>query len=280
MDFDADAYLSTVGQSNDSDINLFKASIALAAVDHDGVSLDKYFNHLNKLCKAVKARHENLLKEGANDDAGTQLAALKHIIADQEGYTGDVETYDDLQNADLIRVIDRRRGMPIALSVLYIQVGRELGWELDGLNMPGHFVCRVEKDGERLIFDPFDCAKTLNAADLRALLKKTQGDFAELSAKYYEAAPNRDILIRLQNNIKLRLIENEEYEKAAMVVEAMRKIDPDEFRLLLDAGVLYARVGQHMAAARCLEGYIDKAPNPRDRQEAAILLQQLRDILQ
>lgn len=280
MDFDPDAYLKSVGQSDDSDINLFKAAIALAAQDHDGVSLDKYFNHLTKLTGAVQERHKALLDGGADDDAATQLAALKHIIADQEGYAGDAETYDDLQNADLIRVIDRRAGMPIALSVLYVQVGRELGWAVDGLNMPGHFVCRIEKDGERLIFDPFDCAKMLNAPDLRALLKKTQGEFAELSSEYYDAAANRDILIRLQNNIKLRLIENEDYEKASAVVEAMRKIDPHEFRLLLDAGVLYARVGQHVAAARCLEGYIDKAPNPRDRQEAALLLQQVRETLQ
>lgn len=279
MDFDPQSYLQEAGQGPDKGINLFDAAIALAAPEHEGVSLDKYFNHLKKISADVEARYKALLAEGAGDTAETQLAALKHILADQEGYAGSKDDYDDLQNADLIRVIDRRTGMPIALSILYIEAGRALGWQVEGLNMPGHFICRLEKDGQRLIFDPFDRARLLNAADLRQLLKKTQGDFAELSSDYYEPAANREILIRLQNNIKLRLIDNEDYERAARVVEAMRRIDPGEFRLLLDAGVLYARVGQNVAAARCLESYIDKAPNPKDRQEAAILLQQLRETL-
>lgn len=280
MDFDPDRTLRSLGKEKDSQIDLFTAGIALAASEHPGISLEKYFSHFNKIVSDTRERHRALIAEGAEDNAQTQLAALKHIIADQEGYIGDEETYDDLQNADLIRVIDRRTGMPIALAILYIQAGREQGWSVDGLNMPGHFVCRLESGGQRLIFDAFDRAKILNAADLRALLKKTQGNFAELSADYYEAAANRDILIRLQNNIKLRLIENEEYEKAAKVVEAMRQIDPEEFRLLLDAGVLYARVGKPKAAVQCLEKYIDQAPNARDRQEAALLLQQLRDTIE
>lgn len=279
MEFDPDSTLRLLGTQKDSQIDLFTAGIALAAAEHPGISLEKYFSHFKKIVADTGERHAALIAEGAQDTAQTQLAALKHIIADQEGYIGDEENYDDLQNADLIRVVDRRTGMPIALAILYIQAGRALGWTVDGLNMPGHFVCRLESGGQRLIFDAFDRAKILNAPDLRALLKKTQGDFAELSADYYEAASNRDILIRLQNNIKLRLIENEEYEKAAGVVEAMRMIDPDEFRLLLDAGVLYARVGRPKAAVRCLEDYIDQARNPKDRQEAALLLQQLKDTL-
>lgn len=280
MNFDPDSYLAGLGAQEDSSIDLFTAAIALAAPDHPGLSLDKYFSHLKKLTDDTRARHDALIAEGAQDNAETQLAALKHILADQEGYAGDEENYDDLQNADLIRTVDRRLGMPIVLSLIYIQVGRNLGWALEGLNMPGHFICRLEVDGQRLIFDPFGRARVLNAADLRALLKQTHGEGAELSAEYYEPASNTDILIRLQNNIKLRLIDNEEYEKAAAVVEMMRKVDPEEFRLLLDAGVLYARVGKPMAAVRCLEDYIDRAPNPKDRQEAAILLQQLRETLE
>ena len=279
MSFDPATYLHDIQNLPDGDINIALAALALCAPDHSGISFERYINHLKKMETDVHARHKALLDKGADDSAETCLAALKHILSDQEGYSGDTETYDDLQNADLIRVIDRRKGMPITLSILYIHVGRALGWDVAGLNMPGHFICRIEKDGSRLIFDPFDCAKILQASDLRVLLKKTQGEFAELAAEYFEPASSRGILVRLQNNLKLRLIENEEYEKALEIVEGMRLVDPDEFRLLLDAGVLYARVGQNKAAVRSLESYIDRAPGHKDRQEAAILLQQLRDRL-
>lgn len=274
-----EAYLDTLGQERDEDIDLGHAALALAAVDHPGVSLDRYIHHLKKLETDVGERYQSLLSSGAQDDAATRLAALKHILADQEGYAGDEEDYDNLDNADLIRVIDRRRGMPITLSILYIHAGRAQGWDVRGLNMPGHFVCRIEQDGKRLIFDPFHRAALLQAPDLRALLKKTHGEKAELSAAFYEPASPRDILIRLNNNLKLRLIEGEDYQAALKIVERMRRIAPQEYRLLLDAGVLYARVGQNLAAARALEGYIDRAPNSRDRQEAALLLNQIRELL-
>lgn len=272
-------YLKNVGHLPDDEVDVGLTALALAAPAYVGRSLERYKNHLKKLQKDVQARHASLLKEGADDTAETRLSALAHILHAQEGYDGDSETYDDVKNADLIAVIERRKGMPIALGILYIATGQALGWDVCGLQMPGHFICRLEKEGQRLIFDPFNGGSILNAAEMRELVKQALGEYAELSTTYYEPATNRDILIRLQNNIKLRLIEAEAYQEALHVVEAMRRVDPKEYRLLLDAGVLYARIGQHMAAARALEDYIDKAPNPKDRREAAILLQQVREAL-
>jgi len=148
-----------------------------------------------------------------------------------------------------------------------------------GLNIPGHFVCRMDYEGTRLIFDPFAQCALLGAPELRRLIKQSLGPNAELSSTYYEPASNRTILIRLQNNIKMRRIEAEDYEGALNVVEAMRAIDPAEYRLLLDAGVLYARTNRLQKAIVALEDYIGKAPDPRDQHEAALLLQQIRESL-
>lgn len=271
--------LRAVGALPDQSVDLGKTALFLAAVEQPGLSLERYEHHLAKLAADVGERHDALLQAGAGDQAETRLAALKHILIDQYGYSGDTETYDDLQNASLIRVIDRRKGMPIALAILCIHVGRALGWPLHGLNLPGHFICRLDHGAARLIFDPFDSCAPLQAPDLRRLLKKTQGAQAELSATYYEPADNRTILARLQNNIKLRRIEAEDYEGALRTVEAMRAVDPGEYRLLLDAGVLYARTNRLQNAIETLEQYIQKAPVDRDRQEAAILLRQIRESL-
>ena len=268
--------LDEVGRIADEDIDLYKTALILSAQRHKGRSQDRYIQYFKKVKDQVADAYATLLLEGEGENAQTRLGALTHILYSQEGFTGDTEHYDDLDNADLMQVIDRRKGMPIALAILYIAAGRAQGWDVAGLNMPGHFICRIEHGGERLIFDPFAGGNVLNAADLRHILKRTHGPNAELSASYYEVAGNRETLIRLQNNIKLRLIEQEEYEDAVRIIETMRRIDPEEYRLLFDAGVLYARLDQNMAAMRALEGYIDRAPLSRDRQEAAILLQQIR----
>lgn len=276
MSFDSRDILTESGKKEDGDINLFNVAMAFAAPTHEGISIDKYFNHAGKMARDVASHYIDLLNAGAKDDVRTQLAALKHVLADSEGYEGDMQEYDDLQNADMIRVIDRRKGMPISLGILYIHVGRANGWFLDGVNFPGHFLCRIEKGGERLIFDAFSGCTLMEAPDLRKLIKDIRGPNAELSADYYKPCSNRDTLMRLQNNIKLRLIDAEDYEGALKSVEMMRLVAPDEYRLLLDAGVLYAKTGQRLLAVEVLEKYIMQAPNPQDRRDAENIIRHIR----
>ena len=274
--YSAKEYLEYIGTLPDEKINLGNAALVLATLSHEGISIDRYTHHLDVLSNKVAERYIALMNEGADNDAPTRLLALRDVLAGEFEYTGDQETYDDLQNASLVRVIDRAKGLPITLSILYIAVARAQGWAADGLNIPGHFLCRIEKDGVRIIFDPFEGAKEIEAHDLRAIIKRALGADAELSAEYYEAASNRDILIRLQNNIKLRQIETEDYSGALNTVQAMRLIAPQDYRLLLDEGVLLARCDQPRAAIDSLSGYIDQAPDTRNRAEAEMLLRELK----
>ncbi len=231
------------------------------------------------MIKDVAARFEALRNGGASDDAETRLAALKHILHDQESYLGDNQNYDDLDNADMMRVIDRRRGLPIAIALLYIHVGRAQGWTIDGLNFPGHVLVRLEHQGHRLIFDPFHSCKMMQAPDLRALLKATMGQHAELSVTYYETANNRELLMRLQNNIKLRQIDAEYYEAALQTVHGMRELAPAENRLLFDAGILNAKTGRPQAAIDALEAYLSAPISQREKQEVLAILSELRSML-
>lgn len=272
-------YLEALGNLDDDQIDLAQAALALAAIDMDGISLQRFQHHLDALVKSVKDAHAHLLSKEEADTLQTRLAALTEVLHEEFGYNGDQETYDDLQNANLIRVIDRAKGLPITLCILYIHAARGQGWDIAGLNIPGHFLCRLDMDGQRLIFDPFEMAAIVEAHDLRRIVKRALGEDAELIAEYYEAASNRDILIRLQNNIKFRQIAGEDYESALKTVQVMMKIDPQEYRLKLDAGVLYARVEQPRAAIECLSAYIKEAPDSRDRMEAEMLLVELQNQL-
>lgn len=268
--------LRQAGDLSDDELDLAELALLFSERTHPGISTERYFNHIRKLGEEVGWRYSDLIGAGAPEMPETRLAALKHVLADQYGYTGDDENFDDIQNADLIDVIERRKGMPITLSILYILAAKAQGWDVAGLNLPGHFVVRLEMDGNRLIFDPFNRCDVLNAPELRQLLKKTMGPDAELSASYYEPVTVRQILIRLQNNVKIRLIEGEDYEGALRAVETMRAIDPQEYRLLLDEGVLCARTGRAGGAIEALEEYIKLAPNDRDRYDAQVLLNHIR----
>lgn len=272
-------YLEAVGHLPDEEIDVAPVAICLAAVgtgQYKGRNFERYFHHLKRITEETAQRYKDLLAAGGQDDPETQLAALKHILADKHGYSGDEDRYDDLRNADLIAVIDRARGMPIALSLLYLHAGQAQGWDIKGISFPGHFLVRLERAGRRIIFDPFQGAVPVEAPQLRALLKNALGPNAELSSDYFEAATNREILTRLQNNIKLRQIEASDYTGALETIKAMRLIAPQEFRLLLDAGVLYSKTGQMEQAEEALMRYIDEVKNPQFKQDAMLLLEQVR----
>jgi regulator of sirC expression with transglutaminase-like and TPR domain len=268
-------YVRYAGTLADADIDLGEAALALGLLFLPGVRPERYRHHLRKLGEALAEDHALRLKHGETDSAALRLACLRRILHEQQGYAGDVESYDDLQNANMIRVIERRRGLPIALGLLYIIAGRKCGWQVDGLNFPGHFLVRLELEGERLIADPFRKGAEMDAAGLRGLLKSIAGQKAELSHQFYLPVLNRDMLLRLQNNLKKRLVEQEEYAQAVIVVEAMEALAPEEYRTLFDKGVLYAKLGQKGQAVQALENYIVRAPDARDRQQAQGILAQI-----
>lgn len=276
---DINNYLNNLGDIDDDDIDLVKAALSLGALDSPNISTEKYYNHLNKMVEDTRLRHEELIKAGSDDDALTQLAALKYVLVDKNDYSGDSEDYNNLQNANLIRVIERRKGLPISLAILYVHVGLQAGFCVTSLSFPAHVICRIEKNGERFLFDPFSKCKLMQAPDLRALLKELIGKDAELRADFYEPSSKREMLVRLQNNIKLRQIEVEDYSGALKTVETLQSIDPKEYRLSLDAGVLNARIGRLGKAIEELELYIGKETDFNNRQEAELFLQQIRQNL-
>src|SRR5699024_2784910 len=148
------------------------------------------------------------------DALDARIELINSLLFDRYGYEGDHDTYDDLQNADLMRVIDRRRGLPVALGILYLQIARSQEWAAEGLSFPGHFLIRLECGAERAIIDPFNEGQLRHPAELRELLKAMAGVEAELNPDHYAPVSNRDVLLRLQNNRKLRLLREHQGEAA------------------------------------------------------------------
>jgi regulator of sirC expression with transglutaminase-like and TPR domain len=269
--------LKNVGHLADENVDLARTALLLSAINHPGISLERYETHLKNLSEYVGLRFDELIRSGASDDLYTRVAALKHILSDRYGYNGNTSLHGELESYDLIRVIENREGADIALSILYIHAARHQNWDVCGLSFPGHFLVRMDYEGQRVIFDPYSGCSILQAPELREIVKQELGESAELSSSYYEACKNKDILIKLENHIKFRLIEDESYPEALETVDLMRLVDPSEYRLLLDAGVLYSRNQRYTEAIEALEAYIKAAPSERDRHDAAILLQEIRE---
>lgn len=270
-------YLKALGHVADEDIDIFEAALALALQEHPGKSADQYRQHIIKLAAQLREKYSALIEEdGLPEGAETRILALRAVMTRLQGYAGDAVHYDDIQNADIIRCIDRRLGMPITLSIVAIAAALKAGWPVCGLNFPGHFLIRFDGEkGKRYILDAFNLYEEVDAASMRKLLKEHLGAAAELSAAYYEAASAREILIRLQNNIKFRLIEAEDYKGALACVEMMKLFAPQEHRLFFDEGILLSRLERPAAAIDALRAYLDKAPNAKDKMQVLAIINEL-----
>jgi regulator of sirC expression with transglutaminase-like and TPR domain len=266
----AEDFLRSLAPSGEQPLPLAEAALALAVRERPDVDLERYHRHLATLAGEVGAA-----AAGASD-LGERGAALSRVILGAYDYRGDTQTYDDLQNANLIRVIDRRKGLPVALGILYIHAGRAQGWDMAGLAFPGHFLVRLEDERGRLILDPFHGGKPCAAAELRELLKAALGSAAELAPAHYAPVSDRDVLLRLQNNLKLRLIESRQTERALAVIEGMMLFAPDHAALWRDAALLHVDCDNLRAAIAALERFLTLAGAGPERHQAAAFLQQLK----
>ena len=131
--------LRRLGSQPDEAVDVAEAALLMAALDRPRVPLERYRHHLSLLTRDTAD-----LAQGAGEATlDGRIAALNAVIRERYGYSGDALTYDDPQNANLMRVIDRRKGLPVALGILYLHAARAQGWPAEGLNFPGHFLLRL-----------------------------------------------------------------------------------------------------------------------------------------
>jgi len=263
--------LVEIGAGPDNGIDLAAGALALAGFDRVPVTLDRYTGHLRDLADAV-----HHLVQQSNLSALSAAEILRQIIAEENGYEGDRLTYDDLQNANFMRVIDRRRGLPIALGILYIHIGRTLGWDMRGLAFPGHFLIQLDSDGERVIIDPFSGGQQRNAGDLRELIKTMAGSERELTPADYAPVSDREILLRLQNNIKFRHMQMRDANAALRTIDSMLLFAPNVKSLWWESGMLNADLGNLQAATSALDEYLLREDDGDQKHHAAALIQKLR----
>lgn len=273
----AERYLRRVGSLPDAAIDLAETALFLAAMERPQSAIEPYREHLQAM-----ARDLSLLLDGPQPRAvGTEgrIRALRAVMVEMHGYRGDAESYDALDNADLMRVIDRRKGLPVALAILWLHVARTQGWSAAGLNFPGHFLIRIEGGDRPVILDPFHGGRAPSIPELRDLARRVAGDEAELSPENYAPIGNRAVLIRLQNNIKLRLLRAKDTARAIAVLERMALIAPEEPALWREAGLLQAELGNLRAGLGCLEQALLRVDHPQARDQIAAEIKTLRQRL-
>lgn len=258
-----DAGLAQLGLIEDGKIDLAEAALRCAAADRPAADAGAVRAWLTGLAA-------RLVAEGAGlADARSRARLLAELLAGREGLHGDSDDYEHPDNADLIALHRRRRGLPVVLSIIYVALARRVGWGAWALNVPGHVLVRIEGEGEPVIVDPFDGGRPVGRAGLAAIVARTLGAHAGVEREHLESLSNRQVLIRLITNQATRARRAGDVRRALALHERMTALAPRFAGLWWERARLEQLTGDNSAARRSLAAMLettrDKAARGRIR---------------
>ncbi len=194
--------------------------------------------------------------------------ALSHYLFTVEDFRGNRQAYGDPRNSFLNELLERRLGIPITLSVLYITIAQRLNIPAYGVGLPGHFVVGVdlpEQGSFPLLIDPFDEGKIVTEEKCKQLIMRSTGWSGEIRPEWLAPQSNRLILTRMLNNLRFGYIRTEHWQHGIVVIEHMRLVQPDLVELKRDEGLLRLQKREYYTAALLLQAYLQENPAAPDR---------------
>jgi regulator of sirC expression with transglutaminase-like and TPR domain len=262
---------------DEAEIDLARACLMIATDAYPGLDVDGYLGEIERLGVRLRGR----LPPGGG--AEERVLALNQFLFDDLGYSGNADNYYDPRNSYLNEVLDRRTGIPITLSVLYLEIGRRIGLDLEGVSFPGHFLVRLRLRGAMLVLDPFSGGETLAEADLRQRLQRVIPEGAAGGVPvdalpldpFLEPAGKRQILARLLRNLKGVYREADRPQRLLEVLNRMLVVAPEAHGDLRERGLLYQRMECYRAALKDLQDYSALAPEAPDIDDVRAKLVEL-----
>lgn len=258
--------------------DLAGAALEIARIAYPDLDPAPWLRRLDELAAAVAPRVSSQM---APADA---VAELTRFLFEECGFRGNQDDYYDPRNSFLNDVLDRRLGIPISLSVLMIEIGNRIGLDVEGVGFPGHFLVRINTQGEPLLIDPFHAGTPVDDADLlarlRSLSQASRGggpDFAHVPDEFLEASSERGILGRMLRNLLRIWLEKDDHAHALAAVDLLLVLTPNAADDIRTRGFLYEELDCPAAAADDLRRYLDLAPDAADADEVRGRLSRLAD---
>lgn len=256
-------------QQPEAQINLERAALYIAQEEYPMLEVEAYLNGLDTMAADV------LEQLPAEQYPLKVLRTINQYLFEELGFTGNRSEYYDPRNSFLNDVIDRRTGIPITLSLVYLAIAERIGFPMIGVNMPGHFLIRPAVDEMEIFVDPFHQGEILFPQDCEELLVKVFDRRVELRPEYVESVGNRQFLGRLLTNLKVIYINQKTFQKALDALDRILLLFPESALELRDRGVLNYRLHRYTAARQDFQQYLAIAPQAEDAQ----LIQEILDDL-
>ncbi len=237
---------------------LDRAALTIGIEEYPKLDVDGYLRKLDTLAARVE------VLAGHDRSASTILECLNEVLFVQEAFRGNADDYYDPRNSYLNEVLDRKQGIPLSLSVIYIEVGRRLAFPIQGVGFPGHFIVKCIVNEREVLIDPFNHGRVLGIEDCQELLDRVYGGSVTVQPAFLQPMEKRSIVSRMLFNLKGIYYQAEEYHKALGVVDRILVLNPGILSEIRDRGMLYMQTSLFSKALADLEYYLEHSNSPED----------------
>lgn len=255
----------------DNAIGLAEGALLIARSEYPALDVNSYLRRLDHLAERVWG------DLAAHERPYNLVQSLNRVLFEEEGFVGNRQPYEDPRNYFLNEVLDRKEGIPLTLSIVYLEVGKRLGLPLEGVPFPGHFLVKLALDEHNLIIlDPFSRGLPLSEEVLRQRLERGQGRVgrAQLAQALRSAGP-RDILLRLLRNLREVHLRHEQWGKLLAVLTQILVVRPDLAEDWRDRGALYQHLECSQAALGDFRHYLALQPEAEDAEVVQLRIAEL-----
>ncbi len=257
----------------EEDIDLIRASLAIARTEYPSLDIEAFASRVEGLARRVAA----LLRDF---DPQRALAAVNHVLFEEVNLRGNREDYYDPRNSFLNDVLDRGLGIPITLSILYMEVARRVGLALTGVGMPGHFLLKhYREDGTEMLIDCFNRGDILDRQDCQNRLDEIYSGEMKLRPEFLHPISRRQILTRMLNNLKTVYLSTRNFRKALPVADLILVIHPQSPEDIKQRALLRYSMGLQRLAAEDLEAYLKASPAASDKDDIRQMSMSIRQML-
>lgn len=241
-------------QQPEAQISLARAALYLAQEEYPDLAVDAYLTVLDTMAAEIA---ERLSSERYPLKV---IQTLNRYLFQDLGFVGNSKDYYDPRNSYLNHVLDRRMGIPITLSLVYLEVAQRVGFTMTGVGMPGHFLIRPAVEEMQVFVDPFHRGEVLFLEDCRDRLTQIYGQPMELRPEFLQGVSPRQFLARMLTNLKLIYLKQGDLDRTLAAVERILLLFPDALEERRDRGLLYYEQGRWENAIGDLEFYLHQAP--------------------
>ncbi|MBD0337558.1 MAG: tetratricopeptide repeat protein [Cyanobacteria bacterium Co-bin13] len=259
-------------QQPEEQIDLAAAALYIAQENYPDLEVEAYLNALDTM--AVEVR-ERLPEEPYPLKI---IRTLNQYLFTDLGFKGNTDDYYDPRNSFLNEVIERRTGIPISLSLVYLEVARRVDFPMAGVGLPGHFLIRPTLEEMAIFVDPFHDGEILFEADCRDRLQSIYGEGAKLLPEHLEAIGSKALLARLLSNLKIIYLHHRDLIKALGTMDRILLMFPNAAPELRDRGLIYYQQGRLTEARYDLELYLYERPDAADAFEVRQVIEQIERV--